>query len=121
MKRLLVTLLLVVVAGCSAAASDDGFLLDEGSIVGPDVLQPGLNEMQISNVGEFNHTMLVTDPEGNVMAATDVLAPGTSTVLTVDLAEGSYQVSCRLVGQDSEGNIIDHYEQGMFKQLEVGG
>lgn len=119
MRKLLVVLLLV--AGCGSAATDDTFLLDEGSIVGPDQLQQEVGELQISNVGEFNHTMLVTDGDGNVVAATGVLAPGTSTVLGVDLQDGTYQVSCRLVGQDSEGKIIDHYEQGMFKQLEVVG
>lgn len=119
MRKLLAVVLLV--AGCSSAANDDGFTLDEGSIAGPDMLEQGISEIPISNVGEFNHTLLVTDPNGNVVAATGVLPPGTSTVLAMDLAEGSYQVSCRLVGQDSEGNIIDHYEQGMFKQLDVGG
>jgi hypothetical protein len=39
--------------------------------------------------------------------------------LSVDLQPGAYQVSCRLVGQDGDGNIIDHYENGMFSQLEV--
>lgn len=119
MRKLLVVLLLV--AGCGSAASEDGFLLDEGSIVGPDQIQQGAGELQIRNVGAFNHTMLVTDSGGNVLAATGVLPPGTSTVLAVELPEGSYQVSCRLVGQDSEGNIVDHYELGMFKQLEVEG
>lgn len=119
MRKFLVVLLLV--AGCSSAATEDIFLLDEGSIVGPDQIQQGAGELQISNVGEFNHTMLVTDVEGNVVAATGVLPPGTSTVLGVDLQNGSYQVSCRLVGQNSDGEIVDHYEKGMFKQLEVVG
>lgn len=119
MRRLLILLLLL--AGCGSTASEDGFLLDEGRIVGPDEVQQGAVELQISNVGEFNHTMLVANSDGEVVAATGVLAPGTSTVLAVDLSDGRYQVSCRLVGQDSDGNIIDHYEQGMFKQLEVGG
>jgi uncharacterized cupredoxin-like copper-binding protein len=61
----------------------------------------------------------VTDNEGNVLAATDVVAPGTDATLSVDLQPGAYQVSCRLVGQDGDGNIIDHYENGMFSQLEV--
>lgn len=118
MRRLLVVVLLV--AGCGSAASDDSFILDEGSIAGPDLLAAGVGELQISNVGEFNHTLVVTNSDGTVVAATEVLPPGTSAVLTVDLVEGTYQVSCRLVGQDSEGNLIDHYEQGMFKQLEIG-
>lgn len=113
-------MVLLLVAGCGSTASEDSFILDEGSIVGPDVLLEGSGELQINNVGEFNHTMLVTDAGGSVVAATGVLPPGTSTVLVVDLPDGSYQVSCRLVGQDSEGNIVDHYEQGMFKQVEVG-
>ncbi len=119
MRKLLILLLLV--AGCGTTATENRFLLDEGSILGPDGIQQGAGELRISNVGEFNHTMLVTDSGGNVVAATEVLPPGSSTVLAVDLAEGRYQVSCRLVGQDSEGNIIDHYELGMFKQLQVGG
>lgn len=113
--------MLLLVAGCGSAAAENGFTLDEGSIDGPDVVQEGSNDLTIRNVGEFNHTLLITDTGGNVIAATEVLPPGTETVLAVELAEGTYQVSCRLVGQDSEGNIIDHYELGMFKQLEVGG
>ncbi len=119
MRKLLV--IVVLVAGCGSAATDDSFLLDEGSIVGPDWINQGASTLQISNVGEFNHTMLVTDSDGEVVAATGVLPPGTSTVLSVVLSEGRYQVSCRLVGQDPEGKIVDHYELGMYKQLEVGG
>jgi uncharacterized cupredoxin-like copper-binding protein len=110
----------MLVASCTVAPSGgSGFVLDDGSIVGPETISNGTTTLEISNVGEFNHTLVVTDNEGNVLAATDVVAPGTDATLSVDLQPGAYQVSCRLVGQDGDGNIIDHYENGMFSQLEV--
>jgi hypothetical protein len=122
MSRLLTIVLLVLIAGCTAAPSGgSSFVLDDGSIVGPEIISKGATTLEISNVGEFNHTLVVTDADGNVLAATDVVAPGTDTSLSVDLQPGAYQVSCRLVGQDGDGNIIDHYEIGMFGQLEVDG
>jgi methionine-rich copper-binding protein CopC len=122
MRRLPVIAFLILVAGCTAAPSvGSSFVLDDGSIVGPEIVSNGTTTLEISNVGEFNHTLVVTDPDGNVLAATDVVAPGTDTNLSVDLPPGAYQVSCRLVGQDGDGNIIDHYEIGMFSQLEVEG
>jgi uncharacterized cupredoxin-like copper-binding protein len=120
MSRLLAIVLLVLVAGCATApSSGSSFVLDDGSIVAPATISNGTTTLEISNVGEFNHTLVVTDSEGNVLAATDVVAPGTDTNLSVDLQPGAYQVSCRLVGQDGDGNIIDHYENGMFGQLVV--
>jgi uncharacterized cupredoxin-like copper-binding protein len=120
MRRLPVIVFLILVAGCTAPPSGgSGFVLDDGSIAGPETISNGTTTLEISNVGEFNHTLVVTDNEGNVLAATDVVAPGTDATLSVDLQPGAYQVSCRLVGQDGDGNIIDHYENGMFSQLEV--
>jgi hypothetical protein len=120
MSRLLTIVLLVLVTGCTAAPlGESSFVLDDGSIVGPEIISNGTTTLEISNVGEFNHTLVVTDSDGNVLAATDVIAPGTDANLSVDLQPGAYQVSCRLVGQDGDGNIIDHYEIGMFSQLNV--
>lgn len=120
MRRLLTIVLLILVTGCTPAPSGgSSFVLDDGSIVGPEVISNGTTTLEISNVGEFNHTLVVTDSDGNVLAATDVVAPGADTNLSVDLQPGAYQVSCRLVGQNGDGNIIDHYEIGMFSQLNV--
>lgn len=122
MRRLSLIVLLTLLSGCTAASSGgSSFVLDEGRIDGPETISEGTTTLEISNVGEFNHTLLVTDADGNVLAATEVVPPGTDTALSVNLEAGVYQVSCRLVGQDGDGNIIDHYEIGMFSQLTVGG
>ena len=92
MSRLLAIVLLVLVAGCATApSSGSSFVLDDGSIVAPATISNGTTTLEISNVGEFNHTLVVTDSDGNVLAATDVIAPGTDANLSVDLQPGAYR------------------------------
>jgi hypothetical protein len=114
--------LLVLVAGCGSATSVGGvFTLDEFTVDGPHMVSEGTTSLEISNAGDFNHTLVITDADGNALAATEVVAHGSDTALSIELLPGSYQVSCRLVGKDPEGNIIDHYELGMFSQLKIEG
>lgn len=116
MRRLALAIAVLAVGCGSATAAEGGaFVLTDGAIAGPDAVVSGEDSWEVVNRGEFNHTLVVTDGEGRVVAATDVVPPGTATTLDVDLGSGSYLVSCRLVTQDPEGNIIDHYELGMFK------
>jgi uncharacterized cupredoxin-like copper-binding protein len=121
MKRLALMLTLAV-ACSSGAVATGGYVMAEGSIVGPEVLAAGGETVfHISNVGEFGHTFVVTNADGKVLGATDVLPPGAEVGLTLDLVPGQYQVSCRLVTQDGDGNLIDHYEVGMYQNIRVEG
>lgn len=118
MKRLLVLCLVIAACGGSGA-SGSPFILTDGAIDGPEVVASGPGTLQISNRGEFNHTMVVTDRDGQVVAATDVIGPGADVGLEVDLSVGSYLVSCRLVTQTPSGDIVDHYELGMYQNITV--
>lgn len=120
MRRLFVLCLLVAACGGSAATGS-AFVLTDGAIAGPDEVDAGPVALQISNQGEFNHTLVVTDRDGRVVAATDVIGPGTDVSLDVDLPAGSYMVSCRLVTQTPDGSIVDHYEMGMYRSVTVEG
>ena len=64
-------------------------------------------------------TLEVTTNEGEVIAATDLIQPGHTTTLAVDLQPGTYQVSCRIVAENDEGQLIDHYELGMRHTVNV--
>jgi methionine-rich copper-binding protein CopC len=116
-------LILVAVAACSAPAAAGGdYLLSEGLIDGPSSLSgAGASTLHVSNVGEFTHTLVVTDDEGEVIAATDLVVPGAEATLEVDLQPGTYVFSCRIVSQDDEGNLIDHFESGMHRTVTVRG
>jgi hypothetical protein len=54
-----------------------------------------------------------------VVAATDLVAPDENARLEVDLAAGVYSFTCRIVAQDSEGALIDHFESGMHASVRV--
>ncbi|MDX1450817.1 MAG: hypothetical protein R3246_17335, partial [Acidimicrobiia bacterium] len=41
--------------------------------------------------------------------------------LLVDLAQGTYVVSCRIVVQTPDGELVDHYELGMVSSISVVG
>jgi uncharacterized cupredoxin-like copper-binding protein len=56
-----------------------------------------------------------------VIAATDLVVPGAEATLEVDLQPGTYVFSCRIVSQDDEGNLIDHFESGMHRTVTVRG
>jgi hypothetical protein len=62
---------------------------------------------------------VVTDSSGQVVAATDLVAPDENARLEVDLAAGVYSFTCRIVAQDSEGALIDHFESGMHASVRV--
>lgn len=114
-------LLLSLIAACSGPVAGNGsFVLHDGSIDGPErVGGTGVSSFEVANVGEFNHTLVVTDSAGKVIAATDLVPPGSETNLEVDLPPGLYTVSCRIVAEDDDGNLIDHYELGMYRNVVV--
>lgn len=111
----------LALAGCAGVAENGPYELVEFSITGPDQLGPGSTSLTVSNVGEFPHTMVVTDSSGEVVAATSLVQPDQSVELAVDLRPGRYSFTCRIVAQDSEGQLIDHFESGMAATVEVSG
>jgi hypothetical protein len=123
MRRSVVTLLVIGLfcMGCTADSTDEGFQLDEFTIEGPDSLAVGGNDLTISNVGEFPHTLVITDATGHVVAASDLIQPGEIANLAVDVAEGQYVFTCRIVAQNDAGEIVDHFEAGMTATVDVSG
>lgn len=120
--RRLAPLLCLVVACHTAAASRATVDMAEYSIT-PDaeVFAAGQVDLEVRNTGTFGHTLVVSDGEGNIVAALDVLPPGEETTVSLDLAPGEYQLTCRIVGQDREGNLVDHYQRGMLAAVTVEG
>lgn len=113
--------LAVVLTACGGSSSTGNtFVLHDGSIDGPDLVSDaGTSVMEIANAGDWNHTFVVTDSEGRVVAATDLVAPGDETSLEVALTAGTYTVSCRIVAENDEGKLVDHFELGMFRTVVV--
>ncbi|MGH9203277.1 MAG: hypothetical protein ACRD2A_18775 [Vicinamibacterales bacterium] len=87
----------------------------------------------INNVGEANHEFVVIrsdldiselprrannqgvdEEKVDIVGRTDVIAPGTSTELQVDLAAGKYVMICNLVVDGTS-----HYLQGMYNAFTV--
>ena len=116
-----VVVLGILVGSCASASEPAGFELAEFSIDGPARLSPGQDSLTATNGGEFPHTLVITDAEGAVVAATDLIQPGETVAIPAILTEGIFQFTCRIVAQDGQGQIIDHYEAGMNAVVEVTG
>jgi hypothetical protein len=120
--RPLLPALLLLAACATPAASQADYMLSEGLIDGPDALtRAGAASIHAVNTGEYPHTLVVTDDEGAVIGATGLVEPGAEATLEVGLESGIYVFSCRIVAQDDEGNLIDHYESGMHRTVTVRG
>ncbi|HET8739294.1 MAG TPA: hypothetical protein VFO17_06140 [Acidimicrobiia bacterium] len=115
----LVAIVALIFGGCSSDVSGDSFDLSEFAIAGPSTIPAGSQSLDVTNSGEFPHTLVVTDSSGQVVAATDLVAPDENARLEVDLAAGVYSFTCRIVAQDSEGALIDHFESGMHASVRV--
>jgi len=119
--RRLGALALLLVAGCSVdTGGTDHFVLSEWAIDGPSrMVVADAMTLTIENQGDFRHTLLVTSEQGEVVGATGVVEPGDTVTLAVDLGAATYSFSCRIVTEDNEGNLSDHYERGMFRTVVV--
>ena len=119
MKRTLA--LIVLLAACSAQdGAADGYVLREWAIDGPAQLSAdSAATLTVENAGEFPHTLVVTTEDGEVVAATGVVQPGEVTALEVEAAPGTYSFSCRIVTENDQGNLSDHYERGMHRTVVV--
>lgn len=122
MRRLAtLTALAIAISACQSAGDGAVFDLRDGSISGPSRVTGDVTEFTASNTGTFPHTMVVTANDGRVIAATDLIQPGETVALEVDLYPGMFQVSCRIVAQGDDGELIDHYELGMRQSVDVVG
>lgn len=114
--------LLLTLAACSSAGSiQDGYDLREFSIEGPAAASAGPSSLAISNSGVFPHTLVIADEAGTVVAATELIQPGETLELGVDLPPGEYQFTCRIVSQKPDGEIVDHFERGMVETVTFEG
>ena len=48
-----------------------------------------------------------------------MIQPGQTAGLGLSLEEGMYQFTCHIVSQTPDGEIVDHYEEGMAKTVTV--
>ena len=114
-------LVVAALAGCDSSGGEPtSYRLVEFAIDGPDRLDVGTATVTVENEGEFPHTLVITDETGTVMAATSLIAPGESTNLTLELDPGTYSVTCRIVAQTPDGDIVDHFEAGMHTTVHIG-
>ena len=113
--------LVVSLGSCAQTGSATSFELAEFSITGPDQLTADTASVQASNSGEFAHTLVITDEAGEVAAATDLIQPGETSNLAIELSAGLYSFTCRIVIEDGEGRLVDHYQAGMNTTVRVTG
>jgi uncharacterized cupredoxin-like copper-binding protein len=76
----------------------------------PTIEEAGVIEFQIANQGEADHALEIETPDGEV--ETDVIRPGGTADLKVDLKPGKYTWYCP---------IGDHRDRGMRGTITVGG
>lgn len=120
MKRAIVALVLLVASCSSSATSEADLTLTEFRISAAEsTLNDGSVILDVANSGEFGHTVVVADSVGQVVGASSLIQPGETAKLELDLDPGQYEFTCRIVFQDDDGNIIDHYEAGMHTRIDV--
>jgi plastocyanin len=113
-------LLGLLAVACNGSSGDSTvFTLAEFAIDGPERLGSGTSTITASNVGEFPHTIVVTDSDGTVVAGSELIQPGQSADLDLTLDTGTYQFTCRIVAEIDDGTFIDHFEAGMLHLVEV--
>jgi hypothetical protein len=120
MRRPFRALILLLVVACSTnMVADDGYELSEWAVDGPGRMHAGQDTIAVENAGEYGHTLIVTNEEGQVVGATGLVDPGATATLAINLDAGTYVFSCRIVAEDDEGALSDHYEQGMNRTVDV--
>lgn len=85
-----------------------------------DQLQAGSVDLSITNDGDEAHVLLIEGVDGAVIAGHGPVSAGETVQLKVDLAPGLYLFTCRMV-EIEEGEMEDHAEIGMSKNLSVTG
>ncbi len=119
MRRVLSVLVVAATACTPSGTSGADVALNEFTIAAPQRIAAGRVHLDIANTGEFGHTLVVSKTDGTVVASTEVLGPGESAILDLDLEPGRYMFSCRIVVQTPTGEIVDHYARGMAATIDV--
>lgn len=120
-RWLVAAVLAVALSACvQSGAGSSAYDLSEFDVDGPTGLSTGASTVTVRNSGEFPHTLVIVGPDGSVVFATDMIQPGETVEMDVDLTGGTYQFSCRIVGQKPDGTIVDHFEEGMVQTVSVG-
>ncbi len=125
MRLSLGALLVAVAIAASACEAPSGTSSIEVELheFGIDTSQPSFDagrlKLTVVNTGEDPHTLVITGETGEVIIATDLIAPGTSVELELDLKPRIYQLSCRIVTQTEDGTLIDHFQIGMHTKIEA--
>ena len=122
MKRLLGLAIAVAVLfpACSAAQASstiDVDLLEFSIETSSGVYTPGDVQLNITNSGQFPHTLVVTDASGHVVRATDLIHPGQALEIELGLPAGTFEFTCRIVTQGDGGVLFDHFEEGMHARV----
>ena len=119
-RMLLALVTAITLTACSSAVEGgQSFDLSEFSIAGPASLAEGTNSLSVGNSGQFPHTLVISADDGTVIAASDLIQPGETAQLEFSLEEGAYRFTCRIVNQTEDGEIVDHYEEGMVMTVSV--
>lgn len=116
-----VLLALLLTACGSAALAEPEVTMAEFSIDTQASWPSGRLSVPAHNAGEFPHTLVVATADGTVVAASAVIAPGEQAFLTADLPPGRYRLTCRIVVRTPDGDLVDHYAEGMAADVEVTG
>ena len=121
MNKALVVFLILAASCSTPTPAGTGPVVDlrEFSISAVGPFESGVNEISVTNDGEFGHTLVIADMSGAVVDATPVIAGAETLVFTVDLEPGSYEFSCRIVVQTDDGTLVDHYHEGMTTTVSV--
>ncbi len=124
MRLSLGALLVAVAIAASACEAPSGTSSIEVELheFGIDTSQPSFDagrlRLTVDNTGEDPHTLVIAGETGEVIIATDLIAPGTSVELELDLKPDIYWLTCRIVTQTEDGTLIDHFEEGMHTRIE---
>jgi uncharacterized cupredoxin-like copper-binding protein len=121
MRRFFVLLALFAVTACQGPSGSSAVVDLHEFEIQPSITRfdAGTVTLNVENEGEYGHTLVVTDAGGHVLSAGAVIAPGETSQISLDLDPGQYFFTCRIVAQDDDGNVIDHYEQGMSAEVMV--
>ena len=123
MKRALLALLLAGAAACGPAPAAERTSIDLGEFyVEAEASRWAAGDvgLTIANSGEFGHTLVITDEDEAVVASVGVIAPGEEVDVSIDVEPGTYQLTCRIVIEaGEEGQIVDHFEEGMVAEVTV--
>lgn len=120
MRRSILAFAIFWLASCSGTVTgpDGQVTLDEFSVLAPASIA-GPTTLDVVNAGEMAHTVVVADETGRVVTSIDVIPPGESSSISIDLPPGFYDFTCRIVLELPDGTIGDHYGRGMEAIVEV--